>query len=262
MGRAPRAPHCEAIKSLVTAASRHWEKIMGWTFSHKSNEEKPADYLARTCLTWNSLPEDQRPMEVGRSGKSGVVVFAVRFPAPHVAACPGMEATHVPAEDGSITLAMLFLTRAARDHYNFGYKDMDETMGPCETGASKGLLAMLSPLQEGERATYAREWRKECAEAVEMKSRGRVALKNGAKVHLAEPVTFADGMKRQDFTVSVQARRNWKTGKTTNKTLFRCVVTGGLCKFPLSFLASANISNAAAYSGRTFSARARASRLS
>jgi hypothetical protein len=237
MGRAPRAPHCEAIKSLVTAASRHWEKIMGWTFSHKSNEEKPADYLARTCLTWNSLPEDQRPMEVGRSGKSGVVVFAVRFPAPHVAACPGMEATHVPAEDGSITLAMLFLTRAARDHYNFGYKDMDETMGPCETGASKGLLAMLSPLQEG---------RKECAEAVEMKSRGRVALKNGAKVHLAEPVTFADGMKRQDFTVSVQARRNWKTGKTTNKTLFRCVVTGGLCKFPLSFLASANISNAAA----------------
>ena len=42
----------------------------------------------------------------------------------------------------------------------FGYKDIDETMGPCYYDCPKSILDMLSPTDN----EYALEWRKKCRE--------------------------------------------------------------------------------------------------
>src|SRR3546814_19605923 len=46
----------------------------------------------------------------------------------------------------------------AKDGYIFGYKDMDETMGPCEADCPARILDLLTPTDK----EYAREWRARC----------------------------------------------------------------------------------------------------
>lgn len=83
----------------------------------------------------------------------------------------------------------VFLTRRvpkARDGYNFGWKDMDETMGPCESRCPARILALLTPLEPG-KYPYAEEWRKRCHET----ARRQAALpKIGQTIRLLDTVTF------------------------------------------------------------------------
>ena len=58
-----------------------------------------------------------------------------------------------------ITFACLYLIkgnpRVQDDPYNWGYKDVDETMGPCDTDFPEAWLDLLSPID----SKYALEWR-------------------------------------------------------------------------------------------------------
>jgi hypothetical protein len=54
--------------------------------------------------------------------------------------------------------ATVFLIRYYRDG-SWGYKDMDETMGPCEAKCPKSLLRKLKTPAEND---FARAWRKRC----------------------------------------------------------------------------------------------------
>ena len=54
--------------------------------------------------------------------------------------------------------AAVFLTTIRKDFYNFGYKDMDETMGPGEAKCPANILALLTePDNE-----FALSWRERC----------------------------------------------------------------------------------------------------
>lgn len=56
----------------------------------------------------------------------------------------------------------------AADGMIFGYKDMDESMGPCESECPQAVLDLLTPTD----APYARAWRERCrANAVSRRSR-------------------------------------------------------------------------------------------
>lgn len=46
------------------------------------------------------------------------------------------------------------------DYYNFSYKDMDESMGPCERKCPMGILNLLTPTDK----QWANEWREGCRE--------------------------------------------------------------------------------------------------
>lgn len=66
----------------------------------------------------------------------------------------------------NIVFATVFLTSVdANDFYNFSYKDMDETCGPCECDCPKSILALLTPTEN----EFAQEWRKRCYENLEKK---------------------------------------------------------------------------------------------
>lgn len=59
---------------------------------------------------------------------------------------------------------MVMLT-SERDRYWFGYKEMDETMGPCCYDCPESILKLLSPTD----SKYANEWRQKCHERHEQK---------------------------------------------------------------------------------------------
>lgn len=138
-------------------------------------------------------------------------------------ACPGNRVYYAAAqilEDGKPgeVVAVVCLVRwnpRAKDGYVFGYKDMDETMGPCEADCPQRILDMLTPTDN----VHALEWRERCRANLARRARG---LGDGDRIRLPEPVTFSDGRSLQEFIVSRRGRL----------LLLRDPLTGGLYRIP------------------------------
>ena len=87
-----------------------------------------------------------------------------------------------------------------REGYVFGYKDMDETMGPCEASCPQAILDLLTPT-ENERALA---WRARCLANLQ---RRRRKLVDGDRIRLPEPIRFSDGHVGSEFIVEKRGRR-------------------------------------------------------
>lgn len=86
------------------------------------------------------------------------------------------------------------------DHYNFGYKDMDENMGPCSYNCPKDILDLLSPTDND----TAKAWRHECLKRVERRN----PVKTGAIIRFKKPIDFKNGDQCSVFLVK-NARKGW-----------------------------------------------------
>lgn len=145
---------------------------MGWTTCFTATEwkyvggrrvvdrQKECDKM----LTWDAKDMDGNVIAVNRVIKSAMVGST------YYAAVERKKA------DGSREVwAAVFLTCGrSSDGTIWGYKDMDETMGPCEDRCPAKILALLSPTD----SKYANEWRQRCRENLRIKAEER---KNGPK---------------------------------------------------------------------------------
>jgi len=139
---------------------------------------------------------------------------------------------YVPDADGfvrAIGVTKIRNVPRARDGYNFGYKDMTETMGPYGLECPPSIIAAASELRDpiGPQPEYsslrsAREYRERSLVASKAKASKR-ALKVGTKIKLPKPLSFG-GVKLDEFTVE----RCRVRGRKGLSTVFRSVVTGGL----------------------------------
>lgn len=101
-------------------------------------------------------------------------------------------------------IALIYLTKKYRDHYNFGYKDMEETCGPNETKCPKRILDLLTPLDElykeescGKK--WAGEWREACRKYLEAAKTPKPKITEGVTVKMNEPLKFKNGWQEQYF---------------------------------------------------------------
>lgn len=145
---------------------------MGWTTCFTATEwkyhggkrivdrRKECDKL----LTWENKDRDGNVIAVYRVIKSAMVGST------YYAAVERKRA------DGSRdVLAAVFNTCGrSSDGTIWGYKDMDETMGPCEDKCPASILALLTPTEN----KNAIEWRNRCRENIRIKAEER---KNGPK---------------------------------------------------------------------------------
>jgi hypothetical protein len=100
---------------------------MGWTFTHRDNGMTTREFFER---------ELAGGCKILASGMAGSTFYAaVQNPE---------DATFEPGK----VWALVILTQRARGYYNFGYKDMDETMGPNEAQCPQRVLDLLSPIPE------------------------------------------------------------------------------------------------------------------
>lgn len=205
---------------------------MGWTFCYgRRKAPTVAAELESQCLDWSSLPVEQRPFKIAHATGAGVVAFAMRFPKAYFEAHGGAFREYVAADDGSITTAFVILYKDGRE---FGWKDMSETMGPCEP-VSSSILKHLSPLNlDLESARWAQRWRDDCAAYSEGKAKAtkaKKALVEGATVKLAAPLNYGS-FTADSFTVVTYSRR----GK--HRIGFRAA-NGWLCRVPSYAIAGA-----------------------
>jgi hypothetical protein len=100
--------------------------------------------------------------------------------------------------------AFVALTRWNRGELNFGYKDMDESMGPGACKAPKAVLQALTPTTH----KYALEWRANCHRHHNQRDFLRKQLKPGTRVRLAYPLRFSNNTERDTFTYTRPGNRS------------------------------------------------------
>ena len=195
---------------------------MGWTFYHK-----PVGVSAVESIKQNCFGAEWAAKHVVAMTATWGAVFAV------IEREDMGTDVYVPDADGKTRgLAVLMIRNVprARDGYNFGYKDMTETMGPVGCEAPLSILAKCSPLKELTPDTpdgslrWAHNYRARCKQAAEAKAIKR-SLKPGCVVTLAEPLKFGD-QSVQTFTVVRCKVRGRKAALTT---VFQAHPSGMLC---------------------------------
>jgi hypothetical protein len=182
---------------------------MGTITYHKPVGVKAVDSIREHCFTG---PEERKRI-VAMTATREAVFVAYRVPDPD-------SEVYVPDADGNVVALLVFkLSLAPHDHYNFGYKDMDESMGPYRCEAPLSIIAKCSPLRDtiGPQPEYsslrsATEYRARCRAVAASKAKKR-SLKPGDVVTLPEPLTFA-GSKQSRFTVE-RARVRGRKGMST-----------------------------------------------
>lgn len=165
---------------------------MGWTFIHSiSLYRSKREYIDRNCCTWDGADTKG---EVVKSAMVGSTYYAA------------VRRTNKGTGQGYV-FGVVVLTRSAPrdpDGYTFGYKDMDESMGPCYYDCPAGILDLLDPTEQ----EYALNWRQKCRDQKVATAEGRRrAPKIGDRIRLAEPLKFTDGASLADFQVVNLPRR-------------------------------------------------------
>ena len=86
----------------------------------------------------------------------------------------------------------------SKDGHTFGYKDMSESCGPCQTRCPERILKLLTPTED----KYAQDWRKECWDNIQ-KAKERPRFKPDDIIEFASPIGFTNGTKYTRFKVEM-----------------------------------------------------------
>jgi hypothetical protein len=202
---------------------------MGWTFFHKPVGMKAVDTIKRE---FGEKFCAEKLVAATATREAVFMVVKVHEPDSDV---------YVPDADGTIRTLAVIAIKSSRGQYNFGYKDMTETMGPYGLEAPLSIIAQCSALRDpiGPQPEYsslrsATEYRARSARVAAIKALKR-KLKPGTKVTLPEALSFG-GIMQQAFTVDRARVR----GNKTPSTVFRAD-NGMLCRITAKQLEGARI---------------------
>lgn len=199
---------------------------MGWLiysrFDSPCTHAQERAEIEKLC-TFESENRVGKPVQLSK-------VNSVWYAAVKVLPKVGKQLDHtefLPDSDGGYTFAAIFLT--TRSAGEWGYKDMDETMGPNESKAPRTLLRKLSPLVD--RDSYAAKWRAACEHWADT---APPTLKEGDTIR-TRPIALTNGTTVQNFRVGIQRRRG------QNRKVYQCLDNNGLYSLQRRHLQGAEI---------------------
>jgi hypothetical protein len=155
---------------------------MGWTVYRRPKGESDRAHFQRELFTNTDYEIVQC------SSKNGVFYAAVRT-----------------TSTGEVW-ALVVLTRRARGEYNFGYKPIDESMGPVVTDAPASVLDALTPTDDED----ALVWRQRCRDNLAKRSAARErqrAVTEGVVIQTAVPLNFKNGLCASRFACAQRSGR-------------------------------------------------------
>lgn len=140
---------------------------MGWMWMHKPCGMTASEFLIHHsgALRWTDSPYDYKVLD------SAVVKLKTFYAA--------VEQVERATGERRVWAAVFLLGFAPKAEYNFGYKDMDETCGPCEAECPERILDLLTETEY----QYAIDWRARCRAKIAAR-RARPKLKPGMTIEL------------------------------------------------------------------------------
>jgi len=130
---------------------------MGWT-SYRATHYKPNGTVDKKaeCDAYFMEGLNRGHFEVLKSVMKGNTYYAaIQDKVRHIE-----NDIYEPIENGTVWAAVFLVSIDNKDYYNFAYKDMDETCGPCCYDCPSSILKLLSPTEN----EYALQWRQKCIE--------------------------------------------------------------------------------------------------
>ena len=181
---------------------------MGWTSyrvepKYKNGKayidrKEECDKLFNQPMVASDSKEHIGKYEVVKSSVVGTTYYAA------------VKITKFAEPEKAITFAAVVLTSIDNDsHYNFSYKDMEESMGPCKYDCPIGILNILSPTEN----KHALEWREKCRENHRWKNSptNLSKLPVGTRIKFKAPFDMKLYKKGDEITV-------WKEKKAISGT--------------------------------------------
>ena len=192
---------------------------MGWTYTNKPENVKRFLNSNHTWINHNTDGSGYRSYTVL---KSAIVNFREYY------AAVAERDAHGKTLRVFAGVCMINYVRDPNEHYNFGYKDMGESVGPCITNCPKAILKLLTPIDPATNK-YAQEWRDSCWANISK----RKTVKSGNTLTFANPIKFTDGTQHTVFTV---VKHPYKQRKVMYKAQ-----NGGYYKLPRRLIADAQV---------------------
>lgn len=115
---------------------------MGWTYTNTNLSRKEA---VDELFTWYS---EKYKTVVLKSTMKGAIYYGA------------VEQINKETGESSVGGVVVLTSSDRKNGFNFGYKIVDETMGPCNCDCPKAILDLLSDTND----EYALSWRKRCRE--------------------------------------------------------------------------------------------------
>lgn len=210
---------------------------MGWLYSHKPAHVGAAEFIRQENFNW------WEKCVIKHATTTKGVFCVTRVAKADIEQWDYYSKIYVPENDEirSIVMWMIKHERNPSDGYNFGRKDVTETMGPYDCEAPASILRAASPLREvtegcPESLKWAAAYRERCWAKIAAQSKRR-AIKEGDRVRLPAPVRFTTGFECAEF-VATFARVSRRRGQSL---CFRPVDGGGYYRLRASDLAGAVI---------------------
>lgn len=200
---------------------------MGWLFFHKEAGVSTYDALKR------DFPNTLAQAEAHATTSDGFYAVIAKDPAD---VTDFVRSVYEPCPDGKLRMLMVCMIKhAPKDHYNFGYKDMDELMGPVLDTCPVKLLDMLSPLNletGGDNARWAQNFRDRCRARAEGRKARKEVIKDGALIETANPIRWSDGHESRRYRVEAHRVR----GNKRETLVFRSLDNRGLYRIPSNLM--------------------------
>lgn len=168
---------------------------MGWTYIHKGSDVRAKDVIA-DLFNSDSIEPNSNGKINGVYKTLDVAIVHLRtayLAVEHISI--DQETNLLDQKTRKVFAVVVLLGYRNDDHYNFGYKEMDETMGPVYYECPKKILDLLTPTD----SKYAVEWRKKCFD--ELKRKEYIKKIQVRSVIKTEPITFRDGITRSRFQI-------------------------------------------------------------
>lgn len=150
---------------------------MGWTTTYKPKSEPILDFFIRQgVLTWGEdNPNTYRVLD------SALVNLSTFYAA--------VEKTNKATGERQVWAAVILVRHYPKDlHYNFGWKDMDESMFPVECSCPERILKLLTPTDH----QSSNEWRAACWANIE-KRKARKNLPAGTVLKYGRNLLTIEG---------------------------------------------------------------------
>jgi hypothetical protein len=114
--------------------------IMGWLYQHDPIDN-PLAYLTGKY----TYEDDWHTLQTLDGARVGNTVYLA------------VKSTDKKSGRSFVLAVVILISNTKR--YGFGYKDMDEAMGPCECACPERIIRLLSPVTDLPHAGYAADWR-------------------------------------------------------------------------------------------------------
>lgn len=159
---------------------------MGWTYTHRG-DTPIKDFLANRI---NCKNEHAKWLVLDIA----IVKMRTAYMAVEIIRRDKVSGQLDMATKRVVAFVFLLDYRASESGHDTGYKDMDESMGPCESECPERILQLLTPTSH----EYALAWRQRCWDTITKKKSFK--LKKD-EVIATQPISFLDGRKRSRFKI-------------------------------------------------------------